>query len=571
MSIIEKAEANCKNCYKCVRVCPVKSVKVAKGATEVVAERCIVCGECIVACPQHAKAAVDGLSGVKELISSSGTVIASVAPSFAGVWGPGSWKRLNEALLALGFTAAHSTVEGAAVVGAAFRDYCSVALESGKAVISTACPVVVELVRRYYPELVGLLSPIVSPMIAHSRMLKQEYGDRVSVVFIGPCPGKKREGEGILEGVLSFGELKTWLRDAGLSIAYRETDTQRSQDSIITAAKRFPLPGGMFDSAGLSENGEGLIVVDGLDNITEVLNDLAQGSCKGIVLEALACNGGCVNGPLIRQFGSSYSRKEGVVRASRGAGGVRLDSIRLAIGVVDVSAEYRSADLDVKEPSDEAIQNVLNMTGKRQRSDELNCGACGYRSCREKAAAVCQGMADPAMCMPYMESRAESISNLVIDSTPNGIIVTDLEMNIQEFNPAAERMFIRRREDVLGCSLDSVINTENFNLVAQSGEPIINKKVQYPKYGLVTTQTISIVSEHSLVLGLFTDISNDEKREEELSKVKAETLDKAQEVINKQMYVVQEIAGLLGETAAESKLLLTSLMKLVQGDGGEGR
>ena len=299
----------------------------------------------------------------------------------------------------------------------------------------------------------------------------------------------------------------------------------------------------------------------------DVLQAMRQESLPAMLVECNACSGGCLNGPGMPRTESLTKRRsrlnlfqqEIVRKSSSNVSPVALPNIPL-------TNEYQPQPVQRNSYSEQEITEVLRKIGKNTPEAELNCGACGYSTCREKAVAVLDGMAELDMCMPYMRSRAESLANLVMQSTPNALVVVDRNLIIQDFNPAAERMFIRKAGNVKGLPLGDIMPDEDFRHVRDSNQWIVGKRVVYPHLGLITTQTINPIESQELIMGVITNITQMERQERELSKVKAETLEKAQEVINQQMRVAQEIAGLLGEATADSKMLLLRLMKLVQGD-----
>lgn len=228
---------------------------------------------------------------------------------------------------------------------------------------------------------------------------------------------------------------------------------------------------------------------------------------------------------------------------------------------------YAKRKLNLPAPSEEAIRQVLSQTGKTKPGDELNCGACGYNSCREKAIAVLEGMAEIDMCIPYMRAKAESRANLICRMTPNAIIVVDRNLQILEVNPAAERKFLCHQDQVVGKNLQLLIDPVYFEEALRT-KKLVTGEVAYPAYGIVAWQAIFYVETDDVLIGIFVDITKEHEQREKLALVRGETLTKAQEVIDKQMRVAQEIAGLLGETTAETKVLLSKLIKLIKnGDG----
>lgn len=568
MSLITISQANCKNCYKCVRYCPVKAIKIKDGQAEVIEERCISCGICVNICPQKAKVIRSDIDKVKGFIKEGHTVVASIAPSFLSV--VANPEDFIARLHGLGVHEIRETAEGAELVS---RQYPRIIKElPSKPVISTACPVIINLVERYYPKLLSHLAPLVSPMVAHGRYIKETKGNKVKVVFIGPCIAKKQEAEddevrGAVDSVLTFRELKEWIQEDKNSNSYSRTEGMF--DPEPENARYFALPGGLLRTSKIDGDLDNIktVVVDGIDECKQVMDAIEKGGLDAEFFELLACRGGCIGGPAAGIEENPFVKRERYLKQ------IELISSKINIfnpGTdtgIELTRGFHSKVFIKHYPGEKKIREILSSIGKTSEDKELNCGSCGYPSCRDKAVAVYQGMAEPDMCMPYMRSKAESLANLIIDSTPNGIILTDAKLRIQEFNPSAERMFKINRNQVIGKELGTLIDDSDFLNVLMSRKSIIDRRVKYERFNLVTLQTICYIHEQDLVLGIFTDITRQEGREKELAEVRRETIEKAREVINKQMRVAQEIAGLLGETTAESKVLLTRLINLVKGGG----
>jgi PAS domain S-box-containing protein len=571
MGVMSISQANCKNCYKCVRSCPVKAIKIKAGQAEVVEERCVLCGICLIQCPQDAKVIRDDLVKVKQLLDSKHTVAASIAPSYPAAFDVDSPQQFFGLLKRLGFDRVEETSVGAEVLS---REYARMQQNgSNGPIITTACPVVKNLIEKYHPKLLNNLAPLVSPMIAHARMLKQRYGEDTKVVFIGPCIAKKDEAEdvcvcGDVDAVLTFEELKAWVEVAGIDIKDVE---ELQQDGLYPdVARNYPLPGGLLKTANIRDDmlSIDVLVVDGINQCIDLLGAIERGEINARFVEALACEGGCIAGPVMSSEEPVFKRRQQLLKFTAKNRRQRSTKRNDCLMEVDLTRGFTAKVFRASKPGEKTVREILRAIGKTSPEKELNCGACGYPSCRDKAVAVYQGMAELDMCIPYMRTKAESLANLIIDSTPNGVILVDGELKIQELNRAAEKIFGVSREQVKGKPLRTIMDDVDFVSVLKSHRDIVGKKVHYPQYSLTTLQTICYIEEHDLVMAIIIDITKQEKQEKELQKVREETLNKAQEVINKQMRVAQEIAGLLGETTAESKVLLSKLMDLVK-NGGE--
>jgi uncharacterized Fe-S cluster-containing protein len=490
-------------------------------------------------------------------------VCVSIAPALAAAWPKASLGQVITALHRLGFAHVSQTSVGAALVSRAYQKILDRGRIHANPLLTTACPAVVKLVESYYPDLVPFLAPVASPLIAHARLLKA-YFEGAQVVFIGPCLAKKEEAarpqhSGLVDGVLLYSEIAEWLEEEGIDPAKLPASEWSELDQELAAL--YPTTGGLLRY--LDAKDQLLLGANGLEQVTDVLKGMREGGLTASLVECNACAGGCLDGPGMPRMESLARRKE---RLHRFQASLPEAKAKVSLPVVSTSSDYRPHPVTATPHTEAEILAVLKKIGKTTPDAELNCGACGYASCREKAAAVLDGMAEPDMCMPYMRSRAESLANRVMESTANAIIVVDKDLIIQDFNPAAERMFMRQASKVIGLPIGEIIPDEDFRSVCDNGEWIVGKRVVYSSLGLVTMQTINPMQSQDLVMGVIADVTKFERQERAFSNVRAETLDNAQEVINKQMRVAQEIAGLLGEVTADSKMLLLRLIKLVQGD-----
>ena len=579
MGVLTTVEAECKDCYKCVRACPVKAIKINTGHAQIWDERCILDGHCISVCPQHAKRVRDDLTGVKALLAKGEVVAVSIAPSYVAAFDLPDPNCLATALRQLGFTYVAETAIGAEVVAAAHK----VCLKQGQGPkITSSCPTIVNLIEKHYPEARQFLAPIVSPMVAHARLLHQQYGEQVKVVFIGPCVAKKAEADeeqfaGEIAAVLTFAELENWLAEAGLQPAELRPS---EYDALETNwGRMFPLAGGLLRTAGLSTDmlAGRMATVTGIEQCESLIQQLMAGQDLSLdLIEVLACEGGCIDGPCMVGPWDGIARRQRLIKhveeavaKSRQVYG-DPDSCSLMAGSDGtkeipswVMRTYSDKQLKLPEPNAEELGRILATIGKHTPADELNCGACGYDSCRDKARAVYYGVAESEMCIPYMRAKAESLAHLIINSTPNGIIVVDDKLFILAINPAAEIMFDCQAEDLLHQPLSELLETESFEWVWENRR-LCRGIEEYPEHQLIAQQYVFTPEDQDIIIGIFTDITADYNRQDELARLKATTLERAQEVINRQMRVAQEIAGLLGETTAETKVLLTQLMQLMQ-------
>lgn len=573
MKFLNFSEANCKNCYKCLRHCPVKAIKIKNGQANIVEERCIGCGQCLVVCPQEARNIKSDLEEVREAIKSNKKVIVSIAPSFAGVFNVKHGGEIVTGLKKIGFSIVEETAIGAEVVAKLYKSF----IENSKLenIITTSCPSANYLIEKYYPSLVKYMIPVVSPMVAHGKMIKHRYGMDSYVVFIGPCTAKKIEAvnfqhEGIIDAVLTFEELSEWFKKEDINLEELEPMPFDSQTN--KTGRGFPIKGGVLNSftdKSIMEKYD-FITIDGIKDCMNAFESLNSGNLNKVCLEVNVCNGSCIGGPVMpKEETDYYNRLKRIKEYLHQREKDNEDKYIYNVENIDFTKRFFDRKLSKQKASEKEIERILRKMGKYEKSDELNCGACGYNTCREKAQAVYEGMAEMEMCLPYMRSKAESLNNIIVENSPNAIMLVDEELRIKEFNPTAERIFKVKAENIMDKPLAVLIDDSKFIEVKESRENILKQKESYPAYGVVLMQNIIYLEKQNVILAIMVDITVEEANKKELMRVRENTLDAAQSVIEKQMRVAQEIASLLGETTAETKMILTKLKQLTMGETGD--
>lgn len=557
-------DARCKDCYKCLRECPVKAIKVIDHHAKIIESRCILCGRCTKVCPQNAKSVHTERDEVEKLLR-GGNVVASVAPSFVSSFGLQDFSVMKLALGRLGFADAEETSIGAREVTAQYKKL----LEGGKFknFITSCCPAVNTMIELYYPQALAYLAPVDTPMIAHAKMIRRR-DSKAKVVFIGPCIAKKREAResGVVDGVLTFEDLAKMFEDKGIALSEIARLPAHGKGEV-NRAKYYPISRGIIKSFENYIDGYEFVAVDGAEKCKEVLENIE--SLSGMFIEMNSCDSACVNGPC------SLALKAGALKANADirkyvskdieAGGSAAFEPAEDIDFTCVHERRRTEDFV---PTDRQLQEILAKTGKTRPEDMLNCGACGYDTCLEKAWAVANGYANIEMCVPYMRERAESMSYEIIQTSPNGIVMLDNDLNIMEINGKAKELLGIKERDVKGQGIFQYFNPTDFVLAQNDKKNLYNKKEYIEKTGSYIELTVIVFKDGRGVYGVMKDITQETKSEEQLDKVKLETLATTDEVIKKQMRVAQEIASLLGETTAETKVALLKLKKTLQ-DGGE--
>ena len=558
-------DARCKDCYKCLRECPMKAIKVVDHHAKIIESRCILCGHCTKVCPQNAKSVHTQRKEVEKLLA-EGNVIASVAPSFVSSFDVQDFAVMKLALGRLGFADSEETSVGAREVTAQYKKL----LEGGKFknFITSCCPAVNTMIELYYPKALQYLAPVDSPMVAHAKMLRKKH-PQAKIVFIGPCIAKKKEAveSGIVDGVLTFEDLAAMFEDKGVVLS-EIAHLPLKAEGGINRAKYYPISRGIIKSFENYIDGYEFVAVDGAEKCKEVLENIE--SLSGMFIEMNSCDSACVNGPC------SLALKAGALKANADIRKyVNKDLTEHASGVyeeekdIDFTCVHERRMTEDFVPTDRQINEILAKTGKTRPEDMLNCGACGYDTCYEKAWAVANGYANIEMCVPYMRERAESMSYEIIQTSPNGIVLLDTDLNILEINGKAKELLGIREYDIKGKGIFHYFNPTDFVLAAADNKNLYNKKVFLEKTGSYIELTIIVLKDRKGMYAVMKDITQETKSEEQLDKVKLETLATTDEVIKKQMRVAQEIASLLGETTAETKVALLKLKKTLQDGGGD--
>lgn len=442
-------------------------------------------------------------------------------------------------------------------------------------IITTCCPSVNDLIEIYYPQLVPYLAPVVSPMIAHGRLLKKEYGQDTKVVFLGPCIAKKKESQdprhdNCIDAVLNFGEIQSWLKDEDICIENCEDDPFERINPKVN--RLYPVTNGVINSVMATEgrvDSYRKFYVHGTKSCIDLCESMSRGEIKGCFIEINNCAGGCIQGPTVED--DTISRFKVKMDMEDAVKKDPVDSKTVAQMLVDVDMEKNFVDRSAREPmpTEEQIRAILKETGKNRPEDELNCGACGYPTCREKAIAVFQKKAELNMCIPFMHAKSESFANLVMETSPNIVLIVDKDMKVMEYSAVGEKYFGKTRAEALDMYLYEFIDPVDFQWVYDTHQSIHGKRVKYEEYNLSTLQNIVYIEKEDVVLATFIDITKEEEQAKADYDKKLETVDLAQRVIHKQMMVAQQIAGLLGETTADTKTTLTKLCQSMLEDGNE--
>ena len=554
MDCLTLKKSNCKNCNKCIRHCPVKSIRFSGNQAYIIGNECILCGQCFVVCPQNAKQIVDETEKVKVILQGDEPVVVSLAPSFVANYEGVGIDSMRKALKQLGFYDVEETAVGATIVKNEYERMIDE--ESRDVIITSCCHSVNLLIQKYFPRELDFLADVLSPMQAHCLDIKRRIPG-AKTVFVGPCVAKKDEAqhyEGIVDAVLTFDELTAWLASENIELCGDEEENENSR------ARFFPTTGGILKTLSKENPNYTYMAIDGTQNCIEALKDIESGKIHRCFIEMSACSGSCIGGPVMEKFHRSPVKDYMAVAKFAGKKDFEVstpDSLSLR-------KEFTEIERKLQPPSEEEIREILRQMGKTRKSDELNCGSCGYDTCREKAIAIYHGKAEISMCLPYLKDKAESFSDTIVRNTPNGLIVLNEKLEVQQINKAALKILnIRYASDVMGDQVVRIMEPADFLDVLNKGRNIHNKRVYLAEYEKYVEETIVYDREYRLLVCILRDVTAEEMQREKKENISRQTVEIADRVVDKQMRIVQDIASLLGETAAETKIALSKLKESI--------
>ncbi len=553
-------KTECQDCYKCVRECPVKAIKVEDGYASIINELCVLCGHCVDVCPSGAKQVRDDVPAARRLLAEKTRVIVSLAPSFVSEFPDLRPGQLIAAIRRLGFFGVSETAMGAEQVSAHVGGLLE--RSSGEIFISSACPTAVEYLRKYEPRYAPHITGFLSPLLSHARLLRAHFGNDIGVVFIGPCIAKKLESDThpeLVEVALTFEDLRRWFEEAQIDV---EAIRERGEDFFIPRRSRegalYPIEGGMIASIQGQKQGKlqtHFIQFSGIRRFSKALNGVEDMKPKeSLFVELLACFGGCVNGPKSENRVSTVCKHYRIAHYAEAAAEVSDTELMIA-------EEYAPAPVPYEDITDDRIREALRQVGKVSETDELNCGGCGYDSCRDFARAIIEEKAELAMCVSYMRTLAQKKAHILIQKMPSAVVIVDQNMKIVECNPNFVSLFgsgieadeTNSGRQLEGEHLEAVMPFHRlFQSILRSGEDLIEKDVRFK--GRFLHAMVFTIEKQTLVGALFEDITNPAMQREQIIK-------RARHVIQQNLTTVQKIAYLIGENAAESEIILNSIVE----------
>ena len=561
-SILQFRTANCKNCYKCIRNCPVKAIKVTNQQAQIIEEQCILCEKCIAVCPQHAKVEHNDIPELQKVIASGKKVIASVHPAYFARYGWKSIDDLEQCLKKMGFWKVVDAAEGAAMMKEKYTQFLKNQQQKTMR-ISSNCPVVVRLIEKKYPHLTELLLPVYSIKQMHAVYLKEQYPDAV-LVYISPCisvMADAEEGQAQMDYVITFRELNNWMKDVS-----EKPKRSTGEKGEVYLSRMTAVSGGLIQAMQPVEE-QKYLAVDGIEQCKKILKELKTGEYEDYFIEMNACTNGCIGG-------GSYSlnQEKKLLDAL-----IAIKELSMEDGKPDYQKDYHMEVPEIPERrfiqeelypgkaiTKEQLTHVLHEMGKYTKEDELNCGACGYDTCRAKAIAVIQGKAEVSMCIPYMREKQENYANIIIDAMPGLLVTIDYDFNIIQMNKAAQDLFdISRKKHLLGKPVGEIMDDYSMiNMIAFNRE-IIQDCIYLGEQKRYIERVLTNDRKNKLILCIMKDVTKEKEREKRENRAKADAVRMADKLAEEQLRIVHEIASLLGETAADTKVVIEELKQTI--------
>ncbi len=607
MKLISSIKENCKLCYACIRVCPSKAIKIENDHAQIIAERCIGCGNCVSICAPKALKYADAIEQTSHLLQSEEKVVAICGPSIAGEFHDITSRRNFVGMIkALGFDYVVEAAFGADLVALKYRELFN--NFKGKYYITTNCPSVIYYVEKYHPDVISNLAPIVSPMIAMSKVVHKKYGADAKVVYIGPCTAGKIEadritGDGKVDTVLTFVELRNMFKQKGITentVEYANFDPPLGGKGSL-----FPINRGMFQSVGIDDNllSGRVIITEGRYNFIEAIKEFENLQSLKKHVDLFYCDGGCIMGPGTSPGGQKFHRRTLVIDYTQ----KRLESASKEeweenvkeYMKLDLSRTYRTDDQRMKEPDKEKVQKVLKALGKETQADRIDCGACGYHTCKEFATAVSQNLAKADMCMIYniknkqdyirtlkvtneklektrtalekseklaqaekeAVKAASQITNNMLQKIPSGVVLIDKDFRIIHSNDSFIQLLGEDAEAInevipglQGADLKTLLPQNIISLfqyALTNNDGVENRDIQLGD--LLLNISIFSIKKNEVAGAVFRDMYLPEVRREE-------AIHRITEVIDKNLKMVQNIGFLLGEGASETEQMLKSII-----------
>lgn len=561
-------EANCRNCYKCVRACPVKAISILGEHAKIQEKRCVYCGKCYLVCPQDARNILGDLTRVRKMIADGEKVYVSIASAYSTYFRGSNIRRIATALKKLGVERVEETSIGTKRV---LEEYLKI-IEEGQSqnLISSHCPSSNYLIQKFFPNLIRWLMPVDTPLEAHARMMRKAYGDDIRVVGIGPCIAyhklaNETDNGRLIDAYVNYEELERWMNDEDVSITAEE-----DPDTYAVSEFKYRYTdesGGLFRALpNQVKKKYTLWTADGVTRVASIMRDFNT-KIVGHMVESVCCNNSCLGGPVVRMHGrDSFEGKTQWMDSIKEIPAYIEKKNPSEDAIVSVRKTFKRMDFVEPEPTEEEIAELLLLVGKKTKADMLDCSGCGYPTCRAKAIAVFHGMADPFMCIPHSRDSAELQSNLLFDNSPNGCLVLDQNLAISEANSAAESVLGASENELKGRAVTDFIAKDFIESSKLKETPVHVMSVKCPQIGKILNITFFKIQKRNIYMVIFEDITRKSEMIEKELAIRGETIQITKDVVEKQMIIAQEIASLLGETTAETKLAFNKLRNNLEKD-----
>ncbi|MEA3317910.1 MAG: [Fe-Fe] hydrogenase large subunit C-terminal domain-containing protein [Bacteroidota bacterium] len=567
--VIFTEKNNCQDCYKCIRYCPVKAIKMESHSASIIQDRCIYCGKCTMICPVNAKKVRNDIQTAQFLLNQHKPVVLSIAPTYPLDFDSYEKEQFIFGLKSLGFSHISETAIGAEILSKEIRLWLN--NKTSGVFLSSCCPTVVHLIQKYYPEHNDKIIPFLSPAQVHAKYLREIYGD-INVIFAGPCISKKTELEypnNSIDLVLSFEELNEMLQSDGLSPEFiTNNKTEIFEPFEASTGKYYPVDGGMLNDIKPNINAvdDNFVSCSGLSNIKNLLDNMLSSSSTPLFVELMACQGGCVNGPGRVKSNSLVEARKKIIQQK--TEDFSKDNKILIKQNISINYNFLDKILD-KEYNEEDICESLATIGKLSEKDELNCGGCGYFTCRQFAKALLDGKAERQMCVVYMRKMAQNKASVLLQKMPYGVVLVDENLKIIESNKLFTKICGQdvsqaydAKPGLEGVSMIKVTSMYRlFQNLLESGNEGMEKNMRYN--GKMLHVSLFSIQKHKLVCAIVQNMDEQDMDKEKI-------LIKLKDVIRENMQTAQEVAGLLGENASNTECLINTIVDVYQkGDNNE--
>jgi len=565
-TVMQLKTSNCMNCYKCIRNCSVKAIRVHDGLAQIIEHQCILCEKCMVICPQSAKVELNMVPDIIKAISRGERLIASVHPACLAQYQGISFEAIRQSLKKLGFADAFEASKGACLMFDAYEQKLK-EINDPKAMISSDCPVIVRLVERYYPELSENLMPVQSVMQIHAKYLHSQ-DPSAKIVSISPCISvmdEMNKENSQISYVITFQELSAWMHQKEIDV--NEIDSEFDiQQNFSCPAKAVALSDGLIRSIHHVEGWE-YFSVHGIEACKNVLEELKKKNWHNCFIEMHGCENGCIAGTFFQKekkglLGSMLAIRKAAFDGHKSCNAIcSPEELKLDINKRDFNVLSKISE---DEPSESEIAKVLARIGKFSKKDELNCGACGYDTCREKAIAICRNKAEVAMCVPYMRARQADYSSKVFDAMPGLLVTVDYQLNIVHMNQAAKDLFdIHRKRNLIGKPVLEIMDDYNLAQMVSFDKKLVTDEIYLPDEKRYLERVLTNDKKYNMILCIMKDITKERLYQNAIDEERRKAARIADHLVEEQLKIVHQIAGLLGETASDTKIAVEELKNTI--------